>query len=32
MMVLLLSVFISTLNLIWHGFDYPVGFEYRFSF
>lgn len=32
MVVLLLSVFISTLNLIWHGFDYPVGFEYRFSF
>lgn len=32
MLVLLLSVFISTLNLVWHGFDYPVGFEYRFSF
>ena len=32
MIVLLLSVFISTLNLICHGFDYPVGFEYRFSF
>ena len=32
MFVLLLSIFISTLVLIWHGFDYPVGFAYRFSF
>ena len=32
MIVFLLSVFISTLNLIWHGFDEPVGFAYRFSF
>ena len=32
MFVLLLSIFISILVLIWHGFDYPVGFEYRFSF
>ena len=30
--VFLLSIFISTLNLIWHGFDEPVGFAYRFSF
>ncbi|WP_133014354.1 YfhO family protein [Clostridium cuniculi] len=32
MIVFLLSTFISTLNLVWHGFDYPVGFAYRFSF
>lgn len=32
MFVLLLSIFVSTLVLIWHGFDYPVGFAYRFSF
>lgn len=32
MLLFLLSISISTLNLIWHGFDYPVGFEYRFSF
>ena len=32
MFVLLLSIFISILVLIWHGFDYPVGFAYRFSF
>lgn len=32
MFILLLSILISTLDLIWHGFDYPIGFEYRFSF
>ena len=32
MIILLLSISVSTLDLIWHGFDYPIGFEYRFSF
>lgn len=32
MFVLFFSISISTLVLIWHGFDYPVGFGFRFSF
>lgn len=32
MFILFLSICVSTLVLIWHGFDYPVGFAYRFSF
>lgn len=27
-----LSFFISTFILLWHGFDYPIGFQYRNSF
>src|SRR5699024_3404044 len=29
---LLLSMNISGLNLIWHGFQYPIWYPYRFSF
>ena len=30
--LMLISFSISTFVLIWHGFDYPVGFNYRNSF
>lgn len=30
--ILLLSMNISALNLVWHGFQYPIWYPYRFSF
>ncbi len=30
--VLVLSTLISTIDVIWHGFNAPVGFAYRYSF
>lgn len=32
MVFIALSFFISTFILLWHGFDYPIGFQYRNSF
>ena len=32
MVFIALSLFISTFILLWHGFDYPIGFQYRNSF
>ncbi len=29
---LLLNFYINTLNVIWHGFNRPIGFPYRYSF
>ena len=28
----ILSVFIPALDLIWHGFSYPIGYNYRFTY
>jgi len=30
--IFVLSIFIPTLNLIWHGGSFPVGYNFRFSF
>jgi uncharacterized membrane protein YfhO len=30
--ILLLSMNISAFNLVWHGFQYPIWYPYRFSF
>ena len=29
---LILNLFINTLNVMWHGFNRPIGFPYRYSF
>ncbi|MEG0855866.1 MAG: YfhO family protein [Terrisporobacter sp.] len=31
-LIFILSMYISTFNLIWHGFNRPVGFPYRYTF
>ena len=28
----ILSIFVPKLDLIWHGFSYPIGYNYRFTF
>lgn len=30
--IIILSLNISALNLVWHAFDYPTGFVYRYTF
>ena len=32
LIILIASFSVNTLNILWHGFDEPVGFENRFSF
>lgn len=32
LMIFVFSIFIPLLNLVWHGFSYPVGYNFRFSF
>ena len=31
-LIFVLSMYISTFNLIWHGFNKPIGFPYRYTF
>ncbi|MCI9140853.1 MAG: YfhO family protein [Lachnospiraceae bacterium] len=30
--VLFISLYVSSLNMVWHGFNYPISFPYRYSF
>lgn len=32
LLFMLLNFYINTLNIVWHGFNQPIGFPYRYSF
>ena len=32
LLFLLVNFYINTLNVVWHGFNQPIGFPYRYSF
>lgn len=32
LLFLLINFYINTLNVVWHGFNQPIGFPYRYSF